>query len=51
MRGVDNPPHLASRLKIEYSVATTLIPLWVFIVYYRVNFYLLHGAKARDFII
>ena len=35
-RGVDHPPHLAPRLKKEYSYAYT--PLWAFVAYSRVNF-------------
>jgi hypothetical protein len=30
MRGLDNPPHLSSRLKNECSVVTPLIPFWAF---------------------
>jgi hypothetical protein len=33
-RGFDNPPHLAPRLRIR---AIPLLPLWVFVAYYRVN--------------
>ena len=34
--GVDHPPHLAPRLKKEYSY--TFTPLWAFVVCYRVTF-------------
>jgi hypothetical protein len=35
-RGVDHPPHLAPRLKKEYSRTST--PLWAFVACFRVNF-------------
>jgi len=35
-RGADQPPHLAPRLKKQYSYTST--PLWAFVARFRVNF-------------
>ena len=35
-RGVDHPPHLALKLKNEWSYVY-LLPLWAFVACYRVN--------------
>jgi hypothetical protein len=35
-RGVDHPPHLALKLKNEWS-CIYLLPLWAFVACYRVN--------------
>jgi hypothetical protein len=36
--GVNHPPHLAPRLKEEYSYTSSLLPLCAFMARYRVNF-------------
>jgi hypothetical protein len=30
-RGVDHPPNIAPRLKIEIEIGLSLFPLWVFV--------------------